>query len=138
MKKRTATQIKNGTYGKNVGFSKISQELFWKIYKKLSDNLKNKTYFTKLNKEFDHYKKYFYDFVISNIKICIEYNGEYVHPNKEKLTEDEKYEYDQIKLNALRKRGFEILIVWDSEYKKDPEKVLQECLNFILQNSRRK
>jgi hypothetical protein len=27
--------------------------------------------------------RYFYDFTIPRLKICIEYNGEHVHPNPE-------------------------------------------------------
>lgn len=123
-------------------FHKYYFGIFINIYQK---NCKKKTYFAELNKEFNNYKKYYYDFVISNIKICIEYNSEQFHPNpnmtKEKWnnwkqlystnTANEKYDYDQKKLNILRKRGFKVLEVWDLEYKKDQDKVLQECLNFI-------
>ena len=67
--------------------------------------------------------------MISNIKV--EYNGEHVYPNKEKLTEEEqnnwkevwngrsaneKYTYDQIKLDVLIKSGFKALEIWDSKY----------------------
>lgn len=130
------------------GHSKSSQKLFWDIYNKLPQELQKKTYFAELNKEFDNHKKYFYDFVISNIKICIEYNGEKFHPNPNMSTEewniwstpyennkmnaDEKWKYDQTKLNILRKRGYKDLEIWESKFLKNPKVVLKDCLDFIF------
>ena len=76
--------VSNPCYMTDRTYSKISQELFWSIYDQLPQNLKEKCYFAELNKEFGtkiNFKGYFYDFVISNIKFCIEFNGDYWHRN---------------------------------------------------------
>lgn len=142
--KKLKIMEKNGT---DRGYSKPSQELFWKIYEQLSEELQKYTYFAELNEEFKKLYKYKYDFVIKNIKICIEYNGEVFHPNpnmteeewnnwntpfkKNKMNADEKYAYDQTKLDILRKMDYKVLEVWHSEYLENPNKVLKYCLNFI-------
>ena len=35
-------------------------------------------------------------------------------------------------LKEANTRGYEVLVIWDSEYKKDKEKVIQKCINFLL------
>ena len=119
--------------------------MFWKIYNQLQKELQEKTYFSKLNKEHtEEDYSYRYDFVILN-KICIEFNGEHVHPimtkekwNKwsipyknNKMNAIEKYYYDQIKLDVLRNREFKVLEVWYSDYMKNPGIIVKQCLDFI-------
>lgn len=137
-------------YNKETFFyqtSKNSQELFDEIYKKLNDNFKNKTYYGSLNKEFGIYdknnKKYqFFDFVISSIKKCIEFNGDYWHMNpklhesgefnkKTKTTSNEIWKKDEAKLNSIKKLGFSVLVVWESEYNENREAVINKCLSFL-------
>lgn len=48
-----------------------------------------------------------------------------------KKTADEIYFYDQTKLDILRNRGFVVLEIWEGEYNKNSDKILQECLDFI-------
>ena len=79
----------NSDSSKFGGFSKSSQKLFWSIYHKMPEHLKDKCYFKELNKEFlvsVNNIFYLYDFVISNINLCIEFNGDIWHayPNKYK------------------------------------------------------
>ena len=38
---------------------------------------------------------------------------------------------DVVKLNVAREKGFDILIVWDSEYRKDKKETIKKCLNFL-------
>lgn len=118
-----------------TGASKISQELFWKLYKIL--NNPDKCYFAELNyeksikitskdrKKFNNFNKlnkynYFVDFMNDN-KI-IEYDGEYWHLDKEK---------DLIKDNFLKYKGYKILRISDKQYKNNKEKVLNDCIEFL-------
>ena len=57
------------------------------------------------------------------INICMSYSN--------KMNANEKYKYDQIKLDILRNEGFKVLEVWDSEYRKNPDNVLNQCMKFI-------
>jgi very-short-patch-repair endonuclease len=128
--------------------SKESQKLFWEIYNKLEENVKVKTYFGELNAEFvKRYKdKYYkYDFVNTKFKKSIEYNGKNFHPHPSQNEDDTKWfafdssktvrearEYELIKYEALEKQGFQILTVWDFEYRKDLESLVEKCLLFLL------
>jgi very-short-patch-repair endonuclease len=142
VQKSMDTRIKNG---KKLPVSKISQELFFSIYEKLEN--KEHIYFGKLNKEFgrccSNKKYYFFDFVDTNKKKIIEFNGDFWHYNPKIY--DISYIYDEslikkiydirtkeeIKLNEIRKEGYEILIVWENDYYKNKENILNQCLTFL-------
>lgn len=134
----------------NNFFSNISQELFWCIYKDLKWKDKLHTYFATLNKEFRKYNGsgwYFYDFVITNKNICIEFNGDDWHANPKKYLPDAKipiyeslghdikareiWENDNEKNAFIKKAGYDIIIVWESDYKNDPDKVIKKCIERI-------
>jgi G:T-mismatch repair DNA endonuclease (very short patch repair protein) len=73
-------------------------------------------------------------------KIIIEFNGDYWHanpdiyesteairyPNKQVHLAKDIWEFDNIKLNAARNRSFDIIIVWETDYKKDKKKCIQK------------
>lgn len=131
------------------GYSKISQELFWSINNKIKGK-KYKIYFAELNKEFGIYdkkhKKYnFFDFVIPKIKYAIEYNGDHYHGNPKiykpngylkgrgctKIKAKEKWKEDKYKINLLKKQGYDILIVWDSFYRKNKNLVVERIVERL-------
>lgn len=124
-------------------YSKISQELFWEIYKQIKDVYKE-IYFAELNHEHScSTGPYRFDFVILDNKKIIEFNGDKFHPNN--LAEEELKmwstphgipgyiisERDNIKKERAISNGYEILYVWENEFKKDKEIILNKCLNFI-------
>jgi hypothetical protein len=85
-------------------------------------------------------KFYLYDMQYQN-KI-IEYNGDFWHANPAKYDESfvnpyTKQTFKQItdkdadKLNLAKKSGYTVKIVWENDYKKDPQRVIQECLQFL-------
>ena len=41
------------------------------------------------------------------------------------------WEYDRKKKNALEKLGYKVKVVWESDYHKNPEKVIDECVEFL-------
>ena len=68
------------TYILYIAHSKKSQELFWKLYKRL--NLKDKNvYFSELNHEYGCETNKNFDFVWKDKKKVIEYNGNIWHAN---------------------------------------------------------
>lgn len=66
---------------------------------------------------------YFYDFVISNVKYCIEFNGDYWHANPEMFSESqvpmkflgltacEIWKKDKIKIESLVNLGYKVKII---------------------------
>lgn len=145
IKKRKQTMVENHTLENTQKFSKMSQELFWAIYNNLDIELKNKTYFGELNFEFNKQFKqnlYSYDFVISNIKYCIEFNGDFWHCNPDLCEENHIHQIngnvakqiwtnDEMKINSLKELGFEIDIIWENEYKRNKEEIINRITNKI-------
>lgn len=126
IKKGIDTKFRNDTLMKF--FSKSSQQLFWKLYNNLPKELQEKCYFAELNKEFSKYKNrpYMFDFVISSINYCLEYNGNYYHANpklyesdwvnqKLSMTAQEIWDKDIIKQKIIKDFGFHLDIVWEDE-----------------------
>lgn len=132
----------------NPPYSEKSQILFYKIYEQLPKELQEHTYFAKLNKEYGKYdninkRYYYYDFVITNIKYCLEYNGTYYHAKPDKYNEDfynkhtkctakEMWNKDKIKQNLLINMGFTVDIVWeDTETDVVVNNIILNCKNMF-------
>ena len=132
-----------------IGYSKISQELFFEIQKKLKGNFK----FAKNGGEFKIQKEnggfYFYDFTDIDNKLIIEYNGDMYHANPDKYDENDNphpfrkeikskeiWEKDRLKVESVEKIGYKVLTIWDSEYRykgfKNKELIIERCINFLL------
>ena len=125
-------------------YSKISQKLFWDIYNIIEN--KDSIKFKELNNEYyliDENKCWFaYDFVIMNERKCIEFNGEFWHckPGKykpdylhrvKKITAMDIWNIDKHKINLIKSKDFDTLIVWEDDYRKNPQQILKECIEFI-------
>jgi len=127
-------------------YSAISQELFKKLDKDNADNV----YYACKNKEYSVYdevngKIYFYDFVDCNAGKCIEFNGDQFHGNpklysssdcpnpfKSTLTCEDIWNHDKIKNNCIKEqRSFDVLIVWERDYRNNPDDVVLECKKFL-------
>ena len=132
------------------GYSKISQELFNNIILEYQCDI-NKIYYATHNKEYylrlKNYDFYQYDFVDLNKKRIIEYNGDLYHANpsyylsedcpnpfRKELTAKDIWERDTKKLEAAKSRGFDVLVIWDSEYKKNKEEIINKCIEFLNKN----
>lgn len=94
------------------------------------------------------YYKYFkelgqtfaYDFVYKN-KV-IEFNGDYWHCNPKLYKYDffnkskqmfatDIWNYDKIKIESIENLGYDVLIIWESDYKNNKELTIQKCIDFI-------
>jgi G:T-mismatch repair DNA endonuclease (very short patch repair protein) len=71
-----------------------------------------------------------FDIYIPSLNLVIEYNGDYWHcnPNKyessyfhevKKKTAQQLWEYDKKKIDLLKEYGYNLEVVWESDYKKD-------------------
>jgi very-short-patch-repair endonuclease len=123
-------------------YSLVSQRLFWDIY----NNILNKDgiYFKELNTEYviSGEKTFIYDFLDKINKKIIEFNGDYWHCNPDKYNENyyhrhlkmyakERWYNDNNRKLITEKYGYQVLVIWESEYRKNPERTLQKCLNFL-------
>lgn len=91
----------------------------------------------------------YYDFVDTQNKKCIEFNGNYYHANpimyepdtfikKRQQTAEEIWNSDYEKMQRLEADGFDIRIVWESEFDESPEYVISECIKFLQQTNNTK
>lgn len=140
--------IKSRTSFNNFGFSKISQKLFDNLAK-LSDN---KIYYATKNKEFviiNDSNCFLYDYVDNSNKKVIEFNGDIFHANpsiflendrpnpyRQDLTSLDIWNYDRLKNKAIMDRGYDLMIVWENDYRNNSEKILNECIKFLNYENR--
>lgn len=132
------------------GYSKMSQELFAKIDSKLGDYAKESRWAEK-NHEFEIFgeiapgtKKILRVDYFLNGKV-IEFNGDFWHANptmyesgsrlkmfdgNEKLADD-IWDRDARRLKAIESLGYKVLIIWESDYKDNPDGQLKRCLDFL-------
>lgn len=130
-------------------YSKISQELF----KSLISHIKYKTYYATSPAGEGEYncwsnknkRTYFYDFVVPDLKLCIEFNGDIYHANPKFYmpsevpkfrgnikTSLELWENDEKKIiSLLEERGYNTIVVWESDYKNSPENTIARILRYI-------
>lgn len=98
-----------------------------------------KTQFTILE---NNKKQFVYDIMYNN-KI-IEYNGDFWHLNpamysenfvnpRTKMIAKDKWKYDEYKIQFAQDQGFQVMVVWESEFKENKEKVIEQCIKFLTQ-----
>jgi hypothetical protein len=83
-----------------------------------------------------------YDFCVKSKLKIIEFNGDYwhCHPNAyspdfyhiiKKMTAQEIWDYDKKKEDLARSKGYDYLVIWESEYKLFPEETINKCKQFL-------
>lgn len=88
-------------------------------------------------------KAYKFDLTNEKTKRIIEFNGDFWHMNPKiynendintchKMTAKEKWEIDRIKIDAAKSHGYEVLVIWESDYKNNHDEIINECRKFIL------
>lgn len=133
---------------KNSPFaSRVSQSLFDIIYAQLDENRKKHCQYRNLNSEYilkplNKRKPFSFDFVMLDNKKCIEFNGDFWHMNPKlyestdlnkitKKTAEEHWKQDEEKMELIKSFGFDVFVIWENEYYENPNKIIEECLNFI-------
>jgi len=110
----------------------------WKIYEGV-----NGKEFVIWDKE--KHRAWLYDLVITSpIQVCIEYDGDYWHCNPAIFNENDTrfdnkkaldiWTQDKHKQKVIENRGFKVYRFWDSEFINNPEKIIDEVINWIQQH----
>ena len=123
---------------KKSNYSLVSQKLFWEIYETIKNDF-TEIFFAQLdNKEKDlSGKNHEYkidigdsyckaDFFIKDTNKCIEFDGDYWHGESRG-----NQNRDALRNEQLENMGYNLLHVQERDYKENPQKIIQECLNFI-------
>ena len=125
----------------NKSYSKKSQKLFWDLYKRLCLEDK-KVYFAELNHEYGCGTRTNFDFVLVDKKKVIEFNGNIWHANPKYFNENEFMRFanmtakevwlkDEIKNNKAKDKGFEVLVIWESDFDCNRKETIKKCIDFL-------
>jgi len=145
-------RIKQNTFFKKYNLinknnvSKVSQKLFNMLYNDETLNLKNDlVYYQDLNHEHGCYTSRNFDFVVLNRKKIIEFNGDKFHANPTiykaddtpnpylpELKSSQIWADDYDKNQMAVEKGFDILIVWESEFKNNELNTINKCKQFLM------
>lgn len=129
-----------GTKRSSKNYSNISLELF-----KVLALLINREVHFKGNNEEVNFDNYLYDFTDLESKKIIEFNGDYWHanprrysedslvnhPGKKNLTAKEIWDKDQRKIEFAKSKGFDVLVIWESEFCDNYNETLNKCMEFL-------
>lgn len=131
----------------HVGFSKISQNLFKELLSHYQEQDKDYVFFGSKNHEYglrDNDKNYIYDFTDLNKRKMIEFQGDIYHGNpllfeetdrpnpfKQDKTCKDLWEFDEEKKKVAMKNGFDVLTIWEHDYRNNKEKITKEALKFL-------
>ena len=147
MKEDTLTQIKNEVEITKLNIEKNNTML--KRIKELEKNRYVREYLSlvglsntkqKFITDTEHNKHYAFDFEYNNK--LIEFNGDYWHCNPKQCKEDfynksklltakEIWENDKLKIQCAQKNGYDVLVIWESEYNENPHNTLRKCIKFL-------
>ena len=132
-----------------IGYSKISQYLFYKILETYDISDRDKVHFATHNSEFKLTKKeggvWLYDFTDIKNKRIIEFHGDmfhgnpnkykaddYPHPFRKTITAQEMWNKDKRKLDVALEEGYKVLVIWDSEYRwGNKQEIINKCIKFL-------
>lgn len=86
-------------------------------------------------------KRYYFDYKHKNK--LIEYNGDFFHANPIKYNADDIiincktasmiWKHDEEKIELAKRNGYDVLVVWSSEWLNDKQSVLEKCKKFIYE-----
>ena len=119
---------------KTEGTNNIPQSIFANnIISILKDKFKN------IEQEFN-LGRYSFDLRLNNK--FIEFNGDYWHMNPNLYNENDVnkttkkiakdiWESDGNKIKYANKNGYDVLIIWESEYRNNPGDVINKCVDFL-------
>ena len=127
--------------------SKIANEYFEELISLMDlDMLKENIYYK--DNEYSIFSKeykriFFYDFKYKN-KI-IEFNGDFWHANPSiydmndihpvlNIKNNEIVKMDLIKQETTKVRGFDLLVIWENDVRKNRNETLRRCINFLKDN----
>jgi G:T-mismatch repair DNA endonuclease (very short patch repair protein) len=120
----------------------LTSKMQKQLYQFLKENFKNKK--ISLEKKITLSKCKFVkaDICFDNENIIIEYYGDYWHCNpdkydanyfhqRKKMYAKDIWKYDKIRKSQIEKLGYKLIIVWESKYKNQKEKTIQNIVKEI-------
>jgi G:T-mismatch repair DNA endonuclease (very short patch repair protein) len=127
--------------------SSSAADLFNGIYECMPENYKEKCYFSPRTYEFTKYNPILkqvtkYDFVMSDIKLVIEFNGDYWYANPNKYKADDEirgtkvsvtWNKDYQKQKLMEDLGFEYYNIWESDFLNSRNNTIEKYTNIILE-----
>ena len=130
------------------GYSRVSQELFDRISKKLKGNFRYATTGGEISLKKENGGIWLYDFVDIDNKKIIEYQGDFYHGNPSKfeandtphpfrknIKASDMWLSDKKKKDIAIQNGYDVLYVWDSEFSRVGEenknKIIDKCVEFL-------
>jgi len=122
--------------GLKSGFSKISQDLFIRLYSVFPEILFGNNEIQLTVNEYS----YIIDCIHCEKKKIIEFYGNYWHANPTRFNENDLihrkiakdiWKKDARKINDLNQLGYDVLIVWESDFKNNPEETIEKCIQFL-------
>ena len=142
---------KNGNGICNKIYSNLEKELALRLFTILNDKISDFLFYsicTEKNKQyfiFESKKYYFYDitFFYNGKKKIIEFNGDYWHMNPQiynehdfnnskKMYAQEIWDMFNKKIKIANDKGFQTFVVWEKDWNEDKEKIINDCINFLL------
>lgn len=122
----------------NLGYSRISSELFDSISLKLPNiNLLYSDNEERINtgrSNFDIKTFRYPDLLYPERKKIIEFQGVYWH-NRMDYFNNESIRNDFYKYQSLVNLGYKILYVWEDKYNEDKQSVINDCIEFLTNDS---
>ncbi len=149
--KERCKHIKNTTHFKTYNntnrsnISKVSQKLFNMLYEDQSLNLRNENvYYQDLNHEHACFTGRNFDFVVLDRNKIIEFNGDKFHANPTiyqpndtpnpylpNLKASQIWTDDADKNQMAKNNGFEVLVIWETEFKNNELNAVEKCKQFL-------
>lgn len=96
---------------------------------------------------FDIEERKLYDLDLLNVanNKVIEFHGDYWHCNpkkykpdyinkRKKKTAQEIWDYDKRKIEIIKKHGFEVMIIWESDYDHHHDDIIKKAKEFLFEN----
>lgn len=141
---------KNGNAITNRNYSNCEKELCSLLYSKLKEKCIDFKIYSIINGSnqwflFENKRYYFYDIVFfyKNSKKIIEFNGDFWHMNPNiysandynnvlNKTAQEIWDYFDEKIMVANKNNFETYVIWESDWKKNKELIIDNCIKFLI------
>jgi len=134
----------------HVGYSEVSQSLFDEILKYYKKEDSDYVFYGKKNHEYSiryNNVNYIYDFTDLNRRKIIEFQGDIYHGNpmifnenetpnpfKKDKTCKELWEFDEKKKKVAEENGFEVLQIWENDYRNNKENTIKNLIKFLFNN----
>lgn len=126
-----------------IGYSKVSSELFLLLLLAMPKEKQYICKFAEYGKETIiniNNKTYYIDFTYNNK--AIEFFGDYWHANPDVYnadvvmpfvhkTAETIWQQDKQRIADLTSIGYEVLVIWESEFRTNPDDTINKCLTFL-------